>query len=478
MIKQQDYDILRQASRQLYSKCEIINPKGKILESIEGQIVDDSISISATSDIRRTYSSSMVVTNSTFDIARKKMFWFDRLIRPYIGVKHIRSGEIIWYLLGTYTISDSSYQFDTTTSQLDIEFKDKMCLLMPEYGGQASHYSIRIEAGQDVRTTIMGLIREAGEEYPQIGFIQEEIPYDLQFDAGTSYYEILSKIAELFPGWEFYYDIYGTFIFNRVPSCYEDDCVLTYNSIYDLLIKENSQIKLHDIYNKTIIWGQVLDPDFYSENVTLSGDTYIANVDMMTSYENFDTVALHIPANNPVISYININGLGKIRINDDSGTAIAANTMEGDISYVFRYRKSNVNKEPDFYFLGQYQVYGEYTETDNSCEFSVDNVGRELVQTLSFEEIYSNDLAYQRAEYETYLKCRLQDTITLEMASVFWLDVNQKVEYKKLNDDVPSQYIVKEITFSSMDGIMSVTMSKFYEDYNVVYNKKYNNLID
>ena len=73
-ILQQDIEILKQSSKELYAKVELLNRNKKILTSIEGNLISDSISIDALSDIRRTYSCEIKYSNENWNNADKYKF--------------------------------------------------------------------------------------------------------------------------------------------------------------------------------------------------------------------------------------------------------------------------------------------------------------------------------------------------------------------------------------------------------------------
>ena len=59
----------------------------------------------------------------------------------------------------------------------------------------------------------------------------------------------------------------------------------------------------------------------------------------------------------------------------------------------------------------------------------------------------------------------------MNMMAVYWLDVNQKVEYQPIGSEKPYQYLINSISYNSTDGTMSVSLQRFYDDYTVFYKK-------
>ena len=81
-----------------------------------------------------------------------------------------------------------------------------------------------------------------------------------------------------------------------------------------------------------------------------------------------------------------------------------------------------------------------------------------------------NSLAQQRANYELYTRCRLQDQIELTCVPVYWLDVNWLTEItlpnKQTQIEEKQQYIIKKIsTTLGVNGTQNITMMKYYPFY-------------
>ena len=66
----------------------------------------------------------------------------------------------------------------------------------------------------------------------------------------------------------------------------------------------------------------------------------------------------------------------------------------------------------------------------------------------------------------------MRDDINLTMVIVPWLEVNQKVEYTSKLTGNTNQYIIKSISWSTLDGTMTMNMYKFREDFEYVYNNR------
>lgn len=80
-----------------------------------------------------------------------------------------------------------------------------------------------------------------------------------------------------------------------------------------------------------------------------------------------------------------------------------------------------------------------------------------------------NSLAQQRANYELYTRCRLQDQIELNCVPIYWLDVNWLVNItlpNKQGKEELQQYITKKIsTTLGVNGSQNITLMKYYPFY-------------
>lgn len=102
----------------------------------------------------------------------------------------------------------------------------------------------------------------------------------------------------------------------------------------------------------------------------------------------------------------------------------------------------------------------------NAPQFS--NQVRCVLAGGEYDNIYSNELARQRAKYEVYLKARLHDNITITCVPIYWLDVNQIIEYRLPNSASKENdyWLVKSIdTEVSTSGVQTITAMRYYSEY-------------
>ena len=192
----------------------------------------------------------------------------------------------------------------------------------------------------------------------------------------------------------------------------------------------------------------------------MSGNTYnvtMAGVEGLTDGLIYGFTAPTI-VENPMLK---INSLPAYPlVNEDGSNAIIP---QENTFYVVQYKGQD-----NFLFLGYQQPYAISKDENPESPFYIGSIGeiRQVFYGDEYENIWSNDLAQQRADYELWLHTRLNDNITLSVVPLYWLDVNILVDYTKINTDTTNQYIIKSIdTNLAPDGTQTINMIRYYPLY-------------
>ena len=85
-----------------------------------------------------------------------------------------------------------------------------------------------------------------------------------------------------------------------------------------------------------------------------------------------------------------------------------------------------------------------------------------------YDNIYSDSLAEQRARYEIYLRSRVHDSINITSVPIYWLEVNDIIEYNLPNSDSETTdlWLVKSFnTDISTSGTQSISAIRYYPLY-------------
>ena len=100
------------------------------------------------------------------------------------------------------------------------------------------------------------------------------------------------------------------------------------------------------------------------------------------------------------------------------------------------------------------------------CIYGTAGVIRIVLSGGEYENIYTTELAQQRANYELYLRCRLQDQLTITTVPIYWLDVNWLIEItlpNKQGEEETEKYIIKKISTNvGVNATQVITLMKYY----------------
>lgn len=371
---QTDYNLSQLKVRNQRIKVDLLNFNFQTINSLEGKVTDGSISIDATSDIRRTCNITLVVEKSENMIAPGGQVWLDKFIKVYVGTDNPRNGnETVWNNMGLFLINNPESVYNATTNTITFEGLDLMAKLTGRRNGQLPAVTTVVPAESKVADVVKQTITQLGgfDKY----IIQDagyEIPYDIKKDMGSTIYDLLVEIRDLYSDWEMFFDVDGVFHWQQIPNGINEPVVLDFNQLKQkVIISETVDVDFENVKNHIIVYGRLLD-----------------------------------------------------------------------------------NGE---------QVMATSTDTISSSPYNVDSIGQ-INYIVDDEKIYNNDLAQQRADYELFLHARMNDSITLEIVPLYWLnDVNVKIAHTNKNVGIEGEYLIKTLEIPlGVGNNMTITAIKVY----------------
>ena len=450
-----------------YIRLELLNYQFQTVDSIEGVCTSGSISIDANSDIRRTGSIILVVTDSSFEVASGGKVWLDKYARVWVGTASLLTGEVEYTNCGIFIIDEPSYQFNPSTNTLTLNLLDLMAKLTGVRNGYLPGVPVVLSAGENIRQTIIDTLALGGftkyvvEEAPSPG----TIPNDLEFSQGATVYDLLSGLRDIYPNYEIYFDVNGVFYYKPIPTgvnepIYIDDSLWT-----NIVIEENINVDFQNVKNIIEVFGRTHDPEHFSNVISISGKTISLSISDVTSYTE-DMIYGFVLNNNPGYSgySLRINDLPSYPILlSDGSTSANIPAESGEVYYCVQFQGTYWN------YLGHLQAYG-YAEDDNpQSPFYINGTVGEIRLPLyggEYENCYSDDLAQQRAQYELWLHTNMNNSIQLTCVPVPWIDVNILVQYTTQRNNQTNQYIIKSVNFGlSPSDNMTINMIQFYPEY-------------
>lgn len=122
-----------------YVKIIVLDKNEKPLRAIEGRVSTGSISINGKSAVRRAGSFTFLAEETKNDLTDiDNLLSMNKRIKILVGLEnHIDENydDIIWFPQGIFIITNPSLSHTTGGVTINIQFKDKMCLLNGENGG-------------------------------------------------------------------------------------------------------------------------------------------------------------------------------------------------------------------------------------------------------------------------------------------------------------------------------------------------------
>lgn len=478
-ITQNDYNVIKQKNTERYIKLNLLDFNYNIVDELSGNMLSCSVRCDADSDLRRSCNVSFVVTDSGYEVGAGNRVWLNKYIQLYIGLKNIYTQEIQWYNQGIYLIDAPSYEYNATTHTLTFAGLDLMSKLTGARNGQLPGMPTVIKQGENVRKAIIATLALGGftkyiVEECVVNKAIQPVPYDIQIDQGGYVFDILSKLRDILPKYQMYFDADGVFHYEPIPSG-EDDPVLITDDIWNSVVTgETISTDFTTVKNYIEVYGRTHEVQYYDANPTFA---FVAQMMWNLSFNipayqdsEYSLIGFTMPSTSGLPS----GGIMRVSINGTSiGTLlISANTLQANQYYVIQ--RIPANKRGDkFEFLGGLQAKSIWQDTNPESPFYVNgSVGiiREVLCGGEYENITSDGLARQRAEIEGYWKCRLNDNITLNVVPIPWIDVNIVVSHAPKQGDVTNRYIIKSysVDYGSVSSTMSITMITFYPYYPIL----------
>jgi hypothetical protein len=119
--------------------------------------------------------------------------------------------------------------------------------------------------------------------------------------------------------------------------------------------------------------------------------------------------------------------------------------------------------------IGRYFYGGDYSQIMMPYQPNTLGTLRLVCSGDEYDNIWSDDLAMQRAKFELYQRCRLLDTVTITVVPQYWLDVNWLVEItfpNKNGKEETNQYLIKTITTDGgVDSQQTISLMRYYPYY-------------
>ena len=127
----------------------------------------------------------------------------------------------IWFNLGRFAILDCNLSFNPSELLMTLNLADLMAFLDGTLGGDLSHEIRMINKGLSVRQAVISVLQGLvpySIERIEVDGLEMNLPYDIEKPSGSTAYEIVSELSNLYMGYQFYYDENGYFKLTQIKD--------------------------------------------------------------------------------------------------------------------------------------------------------------------------------------------------------------------------------------------------------------------
>lgn len=480
-ITNDQYRTSQQPYRTVRIKINLLNYNYQIVDSFEGYCTGGSITVNAESELRRTASITMVVTDKSFNPQPGGKIFLDKYIQIYIGIDDIRTNNTVWNNMGIYLINNPTRTYDHKTNTLTFQALDLMSKLTGLRNGNIEGAPTIIPVGSSIREAMISCVDQLGgfKKYV-IDDNPQKVPIEIKVERETTVADLIKQLRDITPNYQVYFDVNGVFHYEQIPTGNDDPVLVDMNTWENIVTSVDITTDFEYVKNSIEVWGKCHNPSVYVENITIQGNTYVGTAEGLDPNTFTEYVIVGFippsPIDNPQLK---IGDLGPFPIVNEDGTPHKITNADGKLYIVLQVMKGGKQLQ----YLGKQQIYASIEDTDPDSPFNINSsVGRILKVCTGgeYDVIWTDDLAYQRCQYELYLHDRIQDTITLKCVPLYYLQENTKIEYineelgivpQKWNAatfeyDLPSHFMVRSFTIGLQpNSTMNIICNRCYPFY-------------
>ena len=209
-----------------------------------------------------------------------------------------------WYSKGVYVIKENGITYDATTNTLSLSCTDLTILLDGTFGGQltgsqtiiyrfaqtADHKDDRTHPLK-IKNCIVDTFKLSDLTKYNIDYWERYIPHDIEYNTGTTIWQILTELRDLYYPFEMYFDD-DTFVCKEIPSGINDPVVLNEDTFADLVISENASVDYSQVKNCVEVFGATIESDLfaYGDSQDDSGNAVDNYVELVTDSGTLNTM--------------------------------------------------------------------------------------------------------------------------------------------------------------------------------------------
>ena len=463
-MTQAEYNVAKQQSRELYYKFSLLNYKFQKVDELYGVVLNSSWSISSTSDIRRTGTIALTPDNETaYKVQSGSKIWMDKYVQVHIGIKDYITDKVVYTNMGIYLVNNPSQTYNAVDNTITLQLVDLMANITGLRKGNVTN-GFQVPRNSKIKDVLIDTLKLCGFTKYVIQIEKGDYTktqYDININMGQTYFDLLKALNDMNINYQMYFDVNGVFHYERVPTGDNEQLFVTDDLWKDVYISHTINTNYDNVKNHIIVLGGTHDTQGFGE-AKISQGIYKVKITSVDKMRNNLLIGVYTPNKTISNPKLQLNNASAYPIVNEDGSS---HQLGKEGYYVLRYNSSM----KAWVYLSEELPYGEAQENNSRSPFYVKgSIGKIslVLQGGEYDNISTDNLARQRAEWELYTKCKLQNNVTIESVPLYWLDVNKLIEITFPNESKPQQYIVTDVSISGdLAGTQNIQAMKYYPFY-------------
>ena len=415
-MTQQQYLALKQPSRHLHVKIDILSFSNAVISTVSGLAISGNINISADSPYRRNGNLTLL-SNPKHNLIPKpdSLIWFDKKVKIQIGIDNYKD-ETIWFNLGVYAVLDCQVNEESPVeTTVSLELADMMAFLDGSLGGSLVNktkiYNKNTTVNQAIVSILTGLVPYSIEKIMINDIDEALLPYDIEAPVGMTSYALVKELVDLHMGYEFFFNEDGYLIIQKIKDRKSDDYIWNFVED-DLTLTSQNKFNFQNVKNDVWVYGRT--------------DQY--NNQIITNYHNRFS-----------------------RQDLSSRDAITTKSIN-DICYVIAEDKSYLWNGSEWVALN-FNV---------NPIFNSESIGYKP-RTYEDGNVFTDAQAKLRCQYELENYSNFAETVSFNCVPIYALDVNKKIKIDKESIGIVGDYLIESVGFSlDIQSPMTLGCRKIY----------------
>lgn len=495
-----EYQVLCQKSREVYTKVEILDPYYRTIGEITGSVTEGDYDITDKVGVRRTSKITLVTKSDDDLLAKRNLLWINRRYRLYQGIKSNIDDEVVWFLIGTYVISDPKVDCNLKSHNvIEIEGLDFVALMDDTFGNGSKEAKIVVEPGGNLSEAIGKTLALNGDEVMRMTANIEPtkftVPHKVERKQDDSLWDTLKELLEMYMNYEGFFDVHGKFNYRKCSNLFRDAVVWDFTQ-NDLILKLSEDFDYKNFRNQIDVYGRT------DEKTAKTPEAHMPDEKAMTDIKNeYDNDQARIELRNRVYAlqvaftkaydeYVSLmekyyktpfENYKKARLDYEQAIAdkkpedelqkkldalnAASDVLQKEYKKIEAAGKANDDAREAYVKekrkLDAIQDVNVEMGNDSDMLDLDEPMKRRLV--IKEDKYFEYDHCRKRAEYEFDKHFNCARKIKIECVPIYPLDVNQLIYIKSDEHHINGKYSIDNISCDlGYKGKMRITCHKVY----------------